>query len=446
MVMCFGTMLGMIATCLLHQKILRFLPSSCTNSLDCQINDDLSVDASGSLSLPEPNVLWKNFNDKSFCISDECMKFRAARMARAWHSKRYQDWCYTSTTSNQFQTASTEITISSSSGGGGDGLRLIKVPKSASSTMAGIVLRIQHRHNCTRHVHWEHGIARNVLDHAISASRSTSSFLIAPIRTPERRALSNVYFHDVSFHNAHRKRPQQRLPRDDHIIQKLERIPSNFILDYVTTDPIYNDTAAHCDLFDSSNTKIESQKHKFRVCLDRIERNVANVLATYDFLVIVDRLPESLAVWSILSELPIHDFLSLSSKLSGMWYAIGYNHRHPKCIQLVTPVETDGIQQYFHSVEWQKRHYGDRLLYHAASISLTQTINQLGIDRVDQVVKLYHHWHQHIQDSVCVQKMSYFPCTSNGTPQMNVSRQYCYTRDFGCGYHCIDNIVDHKKS
>ena len=110
------------------------------------------------------------------------------------------------------------------------GLLLVKVPESASSTAAGIVMRIQERHDCR--VEWKHWTAVNYADR----NRSTS-FLVGPIRQPHSLALSNMFFHDISFHGKPRS---TKPPSDKHVRKGLSnKAQFNFLLGYTTTDNNY---------------------------------------------------------------------------------------------------------------------------------------------------------------------------------------------------------------
>jgi hypothetical protein len=378
--------------------------------------------------LPSPRQRPNEPHNVAICFSDSCLDVRAARIARVWPSKPYKSWCYLDELAVNGHGATNNSTASFKRGG----LRLIKVPKSASSTVAGVVLRIQNRRKCERPVRWEHGRAR---DDEIQLN-NPSVFRVAPIRLAGDRALSNVYFHDVSFHGSHRKREQKQKPRDAHIMRGLRQTPNNYILDYVTTNGDFN-------VSDTINTTILlAQPEALAKYIAALETHVQKVLIDYDFLIVVDRMTESLAVWSMLTELPIQDFLSLSTKLAGTWYAVGYNQKRPRCIQLVAPTSTPALDQFFASQTWQIRQAGDRLLHKAAAASLDQTIESLGAHRVKAVIDEYQTWQRLVQQSTCVRNNSFFPCTLDGTPQINYSRRHCYARDFGCGFPCIDSLVD----
>jgi hypothetical protein len=136
-------------------------------------------------------------------------------MSRIWPHKPVLSWCNSNNTNNH--------NFSS-------GLLLVKVPKSASSTAASIVLRIQERHDCR--VEWKHRTAVNYADR-----NGNASFLVAPIRQPRSRALSNMSFHDISFHG---KLRSTKPPSDKHVRKGLSnKAQFNFLLGYTTTDNNY---------------------------------------------------------------------------------------------------------------------------------------------------------------------------------------------------------------
>jgi len=359
-------------------------------------------------------------------------------------------------------------------GGGGGGLLLAKVPKSASSTVAGVALRIWRNRNCTRPLQWRHGRA---YDLRYAEQRDpVASFLLAPIRLPHSRALSSVFFHSVSFH---RKQSAQKAVSDQFVLDKLRRdIPSNFITDYATLlgpdddedgDPrgegTNDDKAAASD-------RNDDRRQRGRRA---IERHVESILEGYDFLIVVERLDESLAVLSHLTKLPLEDFVTLSSKQSGQWYLTGNTPQSRRCISLAKPVLTRAVRDYFTSDDdatdagadesggdastpsssWLDRQYGDYLLWAAANKSLDLTIQSIGPDVVQSNVDRLRRMHDTIQrecpvvsDSVAPASPNVFdyehqvllPCSTDGKPQFEISRPNCYERDFGCGYPCVDRV------
>jgi len=325
------------------------------------------------------------------CCSLHCIKQKVSLIARPWRRKPVQQWCRSHLGDNN--------TLSS-------GLLFVKVPKSASSTIAGIILRVSHNHQC--HVQWKH---RKAIEYSIR--KVEESFLLAPIRQAASRALSSFYYHHVTFHGKH----QRKNPSDAYAMRQLQKLDSNYILDYTVLQPLPSFLPETDDCY-----------------IARLLDEVKAVLRNYDFLVIVERLEESLIVFAWLTGLQVADLLFVSSKESGSWY-----HSGRRCIPLAKPVMTPELERFFHSKAWLDRQAGDVLLYMAANESLDRTIDMMGHDRFE------HDRHelrrlQSLVQKVCANE-TFLPCSSTGQPQLELSRASCYIRDFGCGYACLDQIV-----
>jgi hypothetical protein len=355
---------------------------------------------------------------------------------RTWPKRSYEEWCSSSSIDSN-RTDGTAAGAAASAGGGS--LVLVKVPKSASSTVAGIVLRIHdnhHRQGCT--VQYEHSTASELLQQQAMMSSSASplspqsnsaprSFWMAPIRIPESRALSSVYFHHISFHaaaartNAAAGDGTGAVPRDGYVIRYLNATPSNSIANYV----------APCSSSVGSTARTDAEV-------------VAAILEFYDFLLVVDRMDESVAVFSLLTGVPLASLLYLSStKQAGSWYYT--NHR---CIALKPAAYTDAIYAYFASDAWRASQNVDRLLYVAANKSLDATIDHFGRSTVfANHLRTYRRLQGQIRDvcssrnSSSITETTHFPCSPDGVPQLDLAQQSCYRKDFGCGYPCIDRVV-----
>lgn len=342
---------------------------------------------SAPLPLDNKHPLSVNSNRTACLRDDTCLERLASDLSRTWHGRPWISWC------RQEGNSSTHV---SSYHNHVSGLVLVKVPKSASSTMAGVVLRIHHRENCT--VRWEHRLAREY-------DWSRESMRVAPIRNPTHRALSSVFFHHVSFH-------RRREPNDQFVINHLNETTPNFILDYTLPKSVYVETEA-----------------------DDVVGRVRGVVEFYNFLFVVERLDDSLVVFAWLTGLPLSDMLSISSKRSGSWYWNG-----KKCISLIKPFLTTGVASFLASNEWQDSHLGDHLLYKAANLSLDRTIDEaMGRSLFEQQLHTYMNMRRRVDESC--QDAIHFPCNSGGTPQLAKARNSCYERDFGCGYDCIDRVV-----
>jgi hypothetical protein len=403
---------------------------------------DNIVDSENRFGIPPDTTIVSDCS----ILDDSCINQLASTIRRAWPAKPVETWC------------SGKSSVTTPAGL----LRLVKVPKSASSTAAAVVLRIQHRHDCA--VGWDHGRAADILPpywnsttYSVHDSRQ-SLLLVAPVRTPHNRALSVVYYNHISFHRRHRFPleskhnstviPKTRVPADKFILKHLEQVPPNSICDYMQ--------------YSLPSDGSEQQRHKYlhsdsasltpnSTSTLEILSYVQGIVNGYDCLLVSNRMDESLVVLSLLTNLPITTVLTLSSKATGSWYLTSATEQTKsnsgsakppslQCIPLVPPVITRGIEAYFASHTWKQRHAADRLLFAVANQSLDATIQALPTfaERYQQ----YQTWKARIQ-AQCVDE-TYFPCSSSGIPQLEESRRSCYERDFGCGYPCIDRVLEEQ--
>ena len=379
-----------------------------------------------------------------------CIDKLAASMARLWSAKPIQKWCPSEhqpapgSLLNATNTAARAAAHSSVRGE--QGIILIKVPKSASSTSAGMVLHVSNVHShptdsTKRHpsscpVMWEHALASTY------SNRDTSrSFLLAPIRWPVARAMSDVYFHHVSLTAAQRRRRKDDNPpptADGYIISQLRRIPSNFIVRYTTLQPWKEDSDEIHRQNNNNSTAMDAAG------VDSLYQHVVQqILQDYDFLLVVDRLLESVVVLAHLTNTTWMDWMTVSSKTSGSWHRPGGHSKSNFCTRLIAPppLETKPRIQTYIQEEWMTRHAGDMLLYHAANASLDRTIDGIGREWVQQHVKQAQAFQYHIQH-VCANE-TFFPCSDKGVVQLEKSQMSCYARDFGCGHACVRKVAAH---
>ena len=360
-------------------------------------------------------------NNPKDCYTDECLTSLATSLARVWKPHSRHKWC-------------TPSSDEPSNGGGSPnsnnhtGLILVKVPKSASSTLAGLVLRIAERQQCS--VRWQHARASDIWAesyfNATFSKRHT--YWVAPIRHPHTRALSSVYYHSVSLQAKRRnnKNNSTSTPSDAYILRQLDRVMNNYITDYTYVS--------------------QNGIHDMNM-LPPI-RIVQDILEHYDFLLVVEDLEASLVVWSWLVDLPLADLVLMSSKTTGSWYATNQG----RCVPLVPPVVTPAIQEY-----WRKRmtttttsssasrhdDYTDRLLHATAHASLRRTIvHGMGQDLFDERLAEFRRLQRAVQGACGTTLDDSAPCSTQGVYQPNVAQRECYTRDFGCGHKCVNTAVD----
>lgn len=330
------------------------------------------------------------------------------------------------------------------------GMYYVKVPKSGSSTLAGINQRIALRWG------WRlHGSATNettgrrlvVLSptdknlskttcthaegHIYDAGRyygnriPKKSFLWGSIRDPASRALSRVFFSQIS---------QSGEPDNDQtVLRALKKShhpqfgttsegTGGFQLQYLAMNSM--------DPWFAWNRNFPTMVQQY----DLLEAWVKNVTEQYDFIALAERMEESLVVLQLLLGLPVGDILQSSSKIGG-----GYHVVNETCVQLKKATKSRAVVEYLESDEWQAFNYGDYLLYAIVNRSLDLTIESLGKERFHAALATFRATKQ-IVDEKCVME-TYFPCSTNGTLQVDLSRRNCYRGDEGCGYPCIDRTT-----
>ena len=225
-------------------------------------------------------------DETASCLSEECFRVEGYRLARAWTEHPMENWCvpgggrlFTGNNKNdnkQWQ-----------------GLLLVKTPKAASTTTAGVVLRIAHQHGCA--VHHEH------LEGNQFKNRTAQSFLLSSMRHPNERAMSGIFFFIYSTNS-------DSVPTDEHV-QKMLNVPGvtgssgmgGFQLKYMTVDGI--------PPFSISPRNAVVMKNK-AVALQHVKA----ALDQYQFLIVSERMDESLVAFALLTGLDLGDVIVTSNK------------------------------------------------------------------------------------------------------------------------------------
>jgi hypothetical protein len=177
-----------------------------------------------------------------------------------------------------------------------------------------------------------------------------------------------------------------------------------------------------------------------------IRQHVAQVVNGYDFLAVVERLDESLVALQLLLGLEVYDILHFASKLTDSYERkpIKYKTNTSQCIQLQQLNATLSVENFLESTEWFARNYGDYLLYTAANQSLDKTIIDLGRPKFDAA--LAHYRSVQKQAHIVCSHQVFFPCSSNGTDQFQLSKPNCFMAEEGCGYPCLDDMMSRAAS
>jgi len=173
------------------------------------------------------------------------------------------------------------------------------------------------------------------------------------------------------------------------------------------------------------------------------ERHTQELLESYDFLGVSERMDESLAVLKIILNLDIQDVLYIpfenagaGSKNKTISATVDYyqNWRKDECRAIPKSEVTLEMKEWFHSEEFEAFIEGDVFFYKAVNASLDKTIDKLGRDLVEKTVEQLR-LAQKVVEEECPNIR--FPCSSEGVFQ---KENDCLFSDIGCGYSCLDKL------
>lgn len=311
----------------------------------------------------------------------------------------------------------------------GMGQMYIKLPKVASSTLAGIALRIKNRHvtNST--------ICPTLYDHkprsAYPPRDKNNSFLWSFVRHPTKRAISDFSFAQVS------QRDLSFWKREKYINLFKKHVIGGGFLGFQKGQIGY--------LSEKPKSLKNFCFNGFIKNLKMLYEYIQTTLDEYDFIGLVERFDESLVVLQLIFGLNVGDILYISSKVSNN--DVYYSHiRQPNCFKLKSANVTPEMKKYFKSNFWYVRNAADFLLFMAVNQSLDNTIQQIGSDKFEKALTEYRNILPLAQEKCTPFRV--FPCSPNGTLQRKRSSKNCYFDDCGCGYKCLDsfynNYTKHK--
>jgi hypothetical protein len=347
---------------------------------------------------------------ESVCLATHCIQEQASSIARAFPNKTMDNWCIPN--GNSWEDKMWQ------------GILLVKVPKAASSTSAGVALRISNRHDCA--VQWQHRLA-----HDYEKRNKAKSFLFTTIRDPAERAVSTIFFHHVSQKNLK--------PTDRNMIRKLNSKDSHY---GSVSEGQGGFTMRYTTLKDIPRNSSWTMEHATKVLnASQVQASVKRIVDDYDFLLVVERMDESLVAMSIIMGVPLGDVLTTSSKVGGSMYHFKQVKRQARCYKTVKSFVSPKVQLLLESDTWRAQNYGDYLLHAAANQSLDRTVDWIGRDKFQVALDEFRRL-RGLEKKVCAPHVN-FPCSNGGKPQTHLSKDSCYMSryDFGCGYKCIDAML-----
>ena len=176
-----------------------------------------------------------------------------------------------------------------------------------------------------------------------------------------------------------------------------------------------------------------------------------HLIHTYDFLIVVERMEESVTALALILGIPLSHVLISSAKVAvtktnttttitttgGGYILSRHGRRKGQCIRPGTQPMSTGVQGYLQSEPWLAMNYADEVLYRAANTSLDHTIARIGPTKFAKALDEYRQLALFVRD-YCGSRIG-TGCTATGIPIQPM--EACYNRDFGCGYECMDEAV-----
>lgn len=345
---------------------------------------------------------------RSICMTSECFQRQGGLLARAFPDRPKDSWCIPATRPEE----------NTCRDGKWQGLLLVKVPKAASSTAAGLTLRIANQTGCA--VEFEH---REGIKYA---ERHAKSFLLGTVRKPAARAFSMAYFFIIA--------PLNITPSDKNVIRSLNRRrggktqgKGGYMFRYMSLQPILTRFWKPTE---------PTHVHNETLLMDYMQ----DIFNVYDFITVVERMDESLTALALVTGLDLGDVLSMSAKVSGEYKLARSGENEGQCSKSIKGKMSKGVKQYFESKAWLAMNYADYVLYEAANCSLDLTIERIGRDRFDRALADFRRLEAKAMQ-LCGDHLG-SGCTGDGVALPETT---CYVRDFGCGYKCVDAMLRDDK-
>ena len=387
------------------------------------------------------NTTRSNANQTLCFMDQECVQNQAKHYVRVWPYRFDRNWIIepdTHPTEVYGQDNANNYTVA--------GILYVKNFKAASTTTAGAAFRMAY------HVP---SSASSTKSTTLSQPRSkpawikahhtrgnhyrdrhpTKSFLFTSIREPASRAMSRIFYTSIT--------EKQEKPTDTNVLSKLKwnqiqygAVSHNgggYQVRYLSK----NKTLATSWNMDEPN-KIQD--------VDKIHAAIQEILQFYDFILVAERLDESIVVMSLLLNIELQDVLVQSAKVgSAASYLYFTTHNKKKgfreyCRPYVKTFAPPLVKQHLQSQEWYAKNYGDYLLHAVANLSLDATIATLGRTEVELALQEYHRLKSKAE--MLCSNTTIYHCSSNGTIQTHLSALNCYEDDSGCGYPCIDKMLE----
>jgi hypothetical protein len=380
------------------------------------------------------------------CLSPTCMKEVASLLARAYPYKtNHSAWIRHAvpSTENMTHTHNTHTSNNRTNQSTPRGIIYVKNFKAASSTAAGIALRISHRHANPQNgqpaiCKWSH-----VRAFKYSQRDRQQSVLFTSVRDPSSRALSRIFYTSITHRG--------ESPNDANVLQKLRWNHAQY---GAVSHHGGGYQVRYCSMIKNLPLSWDPERPNEVIHPLQVQQNVKELILAYDFIMVSERMDESVVAFALLLDLPLSDVLVMNAKQNsnkngtaqgGDYLYFSWRdtkQKQPKevCKLSVPSIRSPAVQAHFQSMEWRAKNYGDYLLQEAASQSLDRTIAEtFGHDRFHRALQRYQRLKSKANALCANETLSH--CSSTGEIQRHLSTQNCYADDSGCGYPCIDRML-----
>jgi hypothetical protein len=285
-----------------------------------------------------------------------------------------------------------------------EGFFFLKTFKTASSTSAGVNLRIAR--NVARRQERDFLFCKSRFDHSkpwknhgsklFGNRTSGKSYLWAILRDPTKRAVSKFFHFQVSRHGSE--------PTDALFQRYLRPDGKSYYVQAL------------------SLRRFNESIHDEIVVANEIIRD-------YDFIGVTERIDESFVAMAMLLDIPLSDVFYLSAKVNGNYDA--------QCGYITPSFVSPGMEKFFASDAWLNAIKEDFALYEAANRSLDLTIDRLGRDKFEHNLSLYKG--VLAEGHARCANHTVFPCMKG--KKVHRMETGCLWSDAGCGADCLDEVA-----
>lgn len=304
--------------------------------------------------------------------------------------------------------------------------------KVGSTTMVGILLRLVHNKAAQQQQQFQDNMPNNqkgagslkclhranhgsTLAFEYNQRDIAHSFLFSLLRHPTQRAISEFFHFRVATYGQE--------PTDQNFIKFLRRKGMrNYYLQDMTMKAFDNNNST-----DSYGPQVTP-----------LTTIVQDILDSFDFMAITERMNESLVVMQMLLGLETKDIVYTRARTSGT-FSNGPPER--PCNYIMPSFLTPGMKDFFASQEWLNITRGDLLLYQAASASLDRTIEALGRKEFENKLQALERGLALVEENCKDEGRIVTLCTEGGQ-RLAPQNTTCYIWSEGCDHDCIDELGD----